>query len=87
MISTAIDIIVQISRFPDGTRKITGITEVVGLDDQRDLILKDIFTFERQGLDVDGKVLGEYKATGYLPRCLEEFSKKGVPIDVNIFNP
>ncbi|HOD12855.1 MAG TPA: ATPase, T2SS/T4P/T4SS family [Candidatus Omnitrophota bacterium] len=87
MISTAIDIIVQISRFPDGTRKITGITEVVGLDDKRDLILKDIFVFERQGLDVDGKVLGEYKATGYRPRCLEEFIKKGVPIDVNIFNP
>lgn len=87
MISTAIDIIVQISRFPDGTRKITGITEVVGLDDKRDLILKDVFVFERQGLDVDGKVLGEYKATGYRPRCLEEFIKKGVPIDVNIFNP
>ncbi|MCX5681441.1 MAG: CpaF family protein, partial [Candidatus Omnitrophica bacterium] len=67
MISTAIDIIVQISRFSDGTRKITGISEVVGLDSARDVIIKDIFVFEHQGMGPNGKVLGEYKATGYIP--------------------
>lgn len=85
MISTAIDVIVQISRFSDGTRKITGITEVVGLDDKRDIIMKDVFVFEHQGMGPDGKVLGEYKATGYIPLCFDDFVKKGLAIDKSIF--
>mgnify|MGYP000983732044 CR=1 FL=1 len=87
MVSTAIDIVVQISRFSDGTRKITGITEVVGLDDQRDIMLKDIFVFDHQGVGPDGKVLGEYKATGYIPICYDDFLKKGLTVDKAIFNP
>ena len=86
MISTAIDVIVQISRFSDGTRKITGITEVVGLDEKRDVIMKDVFVFEHQGMGPGGKVLGEYKATGYIPVCYDDFLKKGLVVDKNIFN-
>lgn len=86
MISTAIDVIVQISRFSDGTRKITGITEVVGLDEKREVIMKDIFVFEHQGMGPDGKVVGEYKATGYIPVCYDDFVKKGIIIDKSIFS-
>jgi len=86
MVSTAIDMIVQISRFSDGTRKITGITEVVGLDDKWDIILKDVFVFDHQGLSPEGKVLGEYKATGYIPVCYDDFVKRGLKISKAIFN-
>jgi len=87
MVSTAIDILVQISRFSDGTRKITGISEVVGLDEKRDIILKDVFIFDQSGISPEGKVLGEYKATGYVPICYDDFVKRGIKIDKNIFNP
>ncbi|NCA96094.1 MAG: CpaF family protein, partial [Methanomicrobia archaeon] len=80
MISTAIHVIVHVSRFSDGTRRITGITEVAGLDETRDLILKDVFVFEQQGVNSDGRVLGEHKPCGYLPVCFEDFVKRGIQI-------
>jgi pilus assembly protein CpaF len=86
MIATAIHVIVQISRFSDGTRKITGITEVVGLDDKRDVILKDVFVFDHQGISPEGKIIGEYKATGYIPVCFDDFVKKGIKVDKKIFD-
>ncbi len=85
MISTAIHVIVHVSRFSDGTRRITGITEVAGLDETRDLILKDIFVFEQQGVNSEGRVLGEHKPCGYLPVCFDDFVKRGIQIDSKIF--
>ncbi len=88
MIGSAIDIIVQVNRFSDGSRKITGITEVAGVDQKtHQLDLRDIFIFERLGTDSDGKILGDYKTTGYVPKCYEDFSSKGIALDKNIFTP
>lgn len=87
MISTAIDVIVHVARFSDGSRRITGVTEVVGLDQNRDIILKDIFVFDQQGMDSDGKVLGSFQATGYIPTCFEDFIKRGIALDSTIFTP
>ncbi len=84
MIGTAIDMVVHIARFSDGSRKITGITEVVGmLDGQLDL--KDIFTFEQTGLNADGKVLGQFKPTGYIPACYQDLITRGIPLKKEIF--
>jgi pilus assembly protein CpaF len=80
MLSSAIDIIVQINRFSDGTRKITGISETAGLDHEFQLQLKDVFEFKQTGIDPDGKVLGKYTATGYLPSFYDEFISRGLPI-------
>jgi Flp pilus assembly CpaF family ATPase len=85
MISSAIDIIVHISRFSDGTRKITGISETVGLSADFQLELKDVFVYKQTGIDQDGKVLGEHQPTGYIPKCFEDFMTRGLPIKKDIF--
>ncbi len=85
MIASAIDIIVHMSRFSDGSRKITGITEIIGLKEGFQLDLRDVFVFEQQGIDPNGKVLGAFKPTGYVPLCYEDFKTRGIPIDKSIF--
>jgi len=88
MIATAIDIIVHVARFSDGSRKITGITEVVGIHHQEaQLDLKDVFVFEQQGLDSEGRVLGAFRPTGYVPQAYKDFVTRGIPIDKAVFTP
>lgn len=85
MISTALDIVVHVNRFADGTRKIVEITEITGLNADHYLELKDIFRYEQKGTDLNGKIIGEYSATGYIPKCLEEFKTMGLNLDEAIF--
>jgi len=85
MIASAIDIIVHINRFSDGTRKITGISEITGLSQDFHAQLKDVFIFKQSGIDSDGRILGEYRPTGYIPLCFEEFKTRGLTIDEKMF--
>ncbi|MDP2652457.1 MAG: ATPase, T2SS/T4P/T4SS family [Candidatus Omnitrophota bacterium] len=85
MIATAIDVLVHIARFSDGSRKITGITEVIGLTPDFQVDVKDIFMFDPKGRDEDGRILGEYKPTGYVPKCYHDFVSIGLKIDKNLF--
>jgi pilus assembly protein CpaF len=85
MISSAIDIIVHINRYSDGTRKITGISEVTGLTDDFHLVLKDVFIFKQTGVEKDGKILGDYQPTGYIPSCIDEFITRGLPVERSMF--
>ena len=84
--SSAIDIIVQQSRLRDGTRKVTEVTEVVGMEG--DVVsLQDIFVYETSGqVDANGKFRGEFKATGILPKCLEKIKGNGVLVNNDWFN-
>jgi pilus assembly protein CpaF len=78
-IAQSVHIILQQSRLSDGSRKVTSIAEVTGIDeDTGDVRLADIFRFERTGTGNDGKVLGEFRATGFLPSFLDEFIKRGL---------
>ncbi len=72
-IAGSIHLVVQQTRFSDGSRRVTAITEMSGLDDNGEFILNDIFAYYRTGTDPDGKVLGEYRASGYLPSFIDEF--------------
>ncbi len=85
MIASAIDIVVHIARFPDGTRKITGITEILGLHESQ-LDLRDVFVFEQTGVDRDGKILGSFKATGYIPACYQDLVTRGIPLKKEAFS-
>lgn len=80
-ISSAIDLIVQQSRLRDGTRKITSITEVVGMEG--DVVsMQDIFVYETDGtVDASGKFVGNFKATGVRPNCLEKIRGNGVAVN------
>jgi pilus assembly protein CpaF len=77
-IATAIDVLVQQARFSDGTRRITSISEVVGMDEEGGIETREIFGYRRTGLTEDGKVLGEFYATGNLPSFLAEFIRLGL---------
>ncbi|MBX3263052.1 MAG: Flp pilus assembly complex ATPase component TadA [Labilithrix sp.] len=84
-ISSAVHVIVQQSRLSDGSRKVTAISEVTGIDsDTTEIELRPIFEFIRTGTGPKGQVIGEYRATGYLPSFLQTFIvmglvKKGEP--------
>jgi len=80
-IAASIDVIVQQTRFADGSRRITAISEVVGMDIDDEIELHDIFGFHRTGTGEGGKVLGEFRASGYLPSFLDEFIAHGLVKD------
>jgi pilus assembly protein CpaF len=77
-IAGSIHLIVQQSRFSDGSRKVSAISEVAGLDDEHNFELVPIFQFVRSGTGPKGEVLGGFQATGYLPSFLTEFIVKGL---------
>lgn len=81
----ALDLIVQQARFKDGTRRITNITEVQGMEGDV-VVLQDIFTFEHRGVDESGKILGDLVATGIRPKFYEKFQNYGLNVPSSIFN-
>ncbi len=83
-IASAIDIIVQQSRLKDGTRKITHITEVTGMEGDV-ITLQDIFVFKQYGKDEKGRISGEIVPTGIKPRFLEKFEIMGISIPPEVF--
>lgn len=83
-IASAVHIVVQQTRFPCGSRKISKITEVVGIESGV-VQLQDIFYFDRSGYDENGKIKGAYKSGGYVPTFYEELRASGIDIDISIF--
>ena len=67
-IASAVNLVIQVTRLSDGTRKVTAITEVTGMEGEM-ISTQDIFVFERTGLRRYGKVCGRFRATGIRPRC------------------
>jgi len=84
MIASAVDIIVQINRFSDGSRKIVSISEVTGMESGI-VQMQDIFRFQQQGFDSEGKVKGKYQATGRVPEFYEDLRARGISVDMGIF--
>src|SRR4029450_3165476 len=77
--ASAIEVVVQIARLSDGTRKVTAISEITGME--RDVItMQDIFVFEKIGVDEDGRGGGRFRATGIRPKCSERFAASGVQL-------
>ncbi|MBP2656040.1 MAG: type secretion system protein [Firmicutes bacterium] len=85
-ISSAIDLIVQQSRLRDGSRRITHLTEVQGMESDV-VVMQDIFTFVQKGKDENNKIIGEFKATGIRPKFLDKLSAAGINIPNEIFWP
>jgi pilus assembly protein CpaF len=83
-ISSAVDLIVQQSRLKDGSRKVTAITEVAGMEGDV-IVLTDIFKFEQTGIAEDGKILGEIKATGIRPQFSPKLELAGFKLGSDIF--
>ncbi len=85
-IASAVGLVVQAMRLPDGKRKVTYITEIVGMEGSV-VQMQDIFTFNRTHTGADGSVHGEFRATGLRPRCLDEMIRRGIPYDTANFDP
>jgi len=85
-IAGAIDIIVQVSRFRDGSRKVTHITEVLGLEGDT-IVTQDIFRFVQEGIDREGRIVGKFTATGIVPKFKEKLINNGFVIPDDLFVP
>jgi len=85
-ISSAIDLIIQQTRLKDGSRKVTAITEVAGMEGET-VVLTDVFKFEQTGLGPDGKILGDLKATGIRPIFGPRLEAAGFKLSADIFMP
>ncbi|MGA2041301.1 MAG: CpaF family protein [Bryobacteraceae bacterium] len=83
-IAAAVNLFVQISRFSDGSRRVTHITEVVGME-QDIITLQDIFLFEKTGISETGKVLGRFRATGIRPKFYERLKAAGITLPQQMF--
>lgn len=83
-IASAVDLIVQQSRLKDGSRKITYITEVQGMEGEV-ITLQDIFIFEQTGVDETGRILGRLKPTGIKPKFFEKFEVSGIKLPPDLF--
>lgn len=84
-VASAVDLIVQQSRLMDGSRRITHITEVQGMEGDV-IILQDIFKFEQKGLDSKGKVKGEFVSTGIMPKFVQKLKEKGIVIPTDLLS-
>lgn len=83
-VASAVDIIVQQMRFSDGSRRVTHISEVTGVEG--DVVqLNDIFVFRQDGFDADGKVTGRFESTGAVPHFYQELRERGISVDMSIF--
>jgi pilus assembly protein CpaF len=83
-IASAVNLLVQVSRMSDGTRKVSAISEITGME-QDVISMQDIFLFERTGLSRDGKVTGRFRATGVRPKCAERLTTMGIHLPVDMF--
>lgn len=83
-IASAIDLIIHEARLPDGSRKITNITEIQGMEG--DIItLQDVFVYEQRGRDDAGRIIGRFRPTGIRPKFLDKLAISGIPVSSDIF--
>ena len=83
-IASAVNLIIQINRMTDGTRKVTSISELTGME-QEVITMQEIFAFNKTGIDKDGKVIGAFSATGVRPKCADALAVAGFPLPMDMF--
>ena len=85
MLASAVNLVVHCARLTDGTRKVVSISEVAGMEGD-ELIIKDIFLFEREGISAGGRVLGHFRGQKYKPVCADRIRSYGVKLDDSIYD-
>ena len=83
-IASAIQFVVQQTRLSDGSRKITSISEITGMEGDV-ITMQEIFVFEKMGITQDGKVIGRFRATGVRPKCCERLKTSGIHLPADMF--
>lgn len=85
-ISSALDVIIHLTRLVDGTRKIASVQEITGMEGST-ITMQEIFSFEQTGIDNKGLVKGRFRATGIRPRFVEKFKAHNIPVPYDLFEP
>jgi len=85
-IGSAIQVVIHLSRFQDGSRRVSKMTEVCGMEGDR-IVLQDLFEFKQTGLDANGKVLGHLVPTGNVPTFIQDIQARGLELDPAVFDP
>jgi pilus assembly protein CpaF len=83
-IASAIDVVIQASRLPDGSRKLIAVSEIVGMEGDV-ITMQDIFVYERNGVDEDGRVRGRFRSTGIRPRFADRLQAHGIHLPATLF--
>ncbi len=83
-VSSAIQVVVQVTRMSDGSRKVTSISELTGMEGDV-VTMQEIFLFEKVGITQDGKVIGRFRATGVRPKCCERLRASGIHLPPDMF--
>jgi pilus assembly protein CpaF len=83
-IASAVHLLVQATRFSDGSRRVVAISEVTGMEGSV-VTLQDLYVFEKRGMDPDGKVVGRFAATGIRPKFYEKLLSSGIRLRADIF--
>ncbi len=83
-ISSAVDLIIQISRLQGGPRKMVSITEVMNME-QDIIIMQEVFRFKQLGVDQNGRAFGQFEATGVRPTFVQRLEQKGIKLPSNMF--
>ncbi|MCX6046671.1 MAG: CpaF family protein [Chloroflexi bacterium] len=83
-VSSAIDVIIHLSRMRDGSRRVVQVSEVLGMEGET-ILMQDIFMFEQSGVGEDGKILGQLQPSGLRPRCNDKIKEAGINLPAHIF--
>jgi pilus assembly protein CpaF len=83
-IANAVHLVIQQTRFADGSRKVTAISEISGME-MEVITMQDIFEFRQEGFDDQGAVVGRFLPTGFIPRFYDDLQRRGIPVDMDVF--
>jgi pilus assembly protein CpaF len=85
-IASALDLVIQLERQEDGRRRMVSLQEIDGIEGDV-ITMSEIFRFEREGIDREGNVLGHFRATGVVPKFHEQLRRRGLELDIAVFDP
>ena len=85
-VSSALSVVIQVSRLSDGRRKVTSLQEITGMEGDM-VTMQEIYTFEQTGVAPDGHVLGKFRATGIRPKFAQRLRTRGISLRDDMFDP
>ena len=84
-VASAVNLVIQVTRLTDGTRRVTSIAEITGME-QDVIAMQEIFVFHQSGINAEGKVVGRFRATGVRPKCADRIAAAGWPLPMDMFS-
>jgi len=84
-VASAVNLVIQVTRLTDGTRRVTSIAEITGME-QDVIAMQEIFTFQQSGINEAGQVIGRFRATGIRPKCADRIATAGTPLPMDMFS-